>query len=155
MCEEALRHVVDARNRNRWQDLLDEARRVKQALEGILRNLDLDPDVEGAPRTAVWCFGQSLIDAMGSAASPAQRDRVARECGQMVQARDRTNWELLGQMLSIGVDGQRGANSKVHENAPTTQRNTLQSNPWWGRAALARYAAPSRTHALAGAVQNG
>jgi hypothetical protein len=96
--ETAIRCAVSEDLKYQWSQYLEQTRTHVELVEGVLRNLEIDPEQPSPGRTIVRQLGLALVDAMESAkeaddATAAQL--VACECVVLAETKDHMHWELL------------------------------------------------------------
>lgn len=128
---EAALPLAGPREHARWLAARDEARRSEQALCSIMAELGLDPDCESTQRRSVRNVGNALLNSLQLAPDASRRAALARECVRIVQQRERSNWLLLGQLLSGGLGNGPAANeaSAAPRAESRSRRATLR--PGW------------------------
>jgi hypothetical protein len=84
--------------RKEWTEYLEQTRHHVQIMEGVCRDLEIDPKEESVGKDVVRHLGASLLKAMKLAkdgGDPVGAQLVACECVVLAETKDHANWELL------------------------------------------------------------
>lgn len=126
---EALAHAGPAARWLRWRAALEEAERQEAALRAILRDLALDAERDSPGRRAVRAVGEALRGSLRR--TPVTRRRAAaEECVRLLEQRERSHWELLGQLLAPGRR-ERTPRTRSSPHAPVASSAWLEHAAAW------------------------
>jgi rubrerythrin len=134
--ETALDAAVNEDLHEEWTEYLDQTRRHVQILEGICRELEIDPEQESPGRTIVRDLGGALIAAMQTAqgaGNPAAAQIVACECVVLAEVKDHADWELLTKCSEKLTGEQRDALEEACEEVEEQEDEHLYHTKGWAR----------------------
>jgi hypothetical protein len=120
-----------------WTRYLEETRRHKKVLIGLLKAFDLDPDRDTPGRQIVRHLGKSLVSAIemarNSDGAPKAAEIVAAECVVLAETKDHANWELVGK-LAKAIDDERGTQlSETRQEIEPEEDHHLYHTKGWTR----------------------
>jgi hypothetical protein len=139
--QQAAQLAADPALHRRCAMALDDARRNENALLSILAELGFDAAADSPCRRSVRQVGDALVAAM-RAAPVATRQKIVAECVQLADARERGNWELFGQLLSVNSTHRAQSSAAVDTPRANAPR---RSHDWLSHAVHARADRSSRS----------
>ncbi len=104
----ALRCAVLPELKAEWTEFLRQTERHVEVSRQLLRDLDLDPEIEEPARMPVRTIGLALVSAMEQGLASGDLDAAqltAAECVVDAETRDHENWSILGK-LADATQGQ-------------------------------------------------
>jgi hypothetical protein len=115
--ETAIRCAVSEDLKYQWSQYLEQTRTHVEIIEGVSRNLEIDPEEQSPGRRIVRSLGNALVVAMETAKAvggdPTAAQLVACECIVLAETKDHMNWELLTKC----AERLRGAQKQALEEA--------------------------------------
>lgn len=132
----ALSCVLNEDLKKEWEEYLEQTQHHVEVVQGILENLDLDPNTETPGREVVRHIGESLVKAMEmakSAGNPEAAELVAAECVVLAETKDHSNWELIGE-LAKSEKGEAGKILKeAYDEVEDEEDEHLYHTSGWAR----------------------
>jgi len=125
-----------ARNKDlatEWQKYLKETEHHVEVVQGVLKDLQLDPDQDTPGRAVVKHIGKSLCKAMHLAMGgddPAAAELVAAECVTLAETKDHLNWELLRKVAEKGVIKSRALADAVAKIEDQEDEHLYHTSGW-------------------------
>ncbi|HVQ39927.1 MAG TPA: hypothetical protein VMS31_20470 [Pyrinomonadaceae bacterium] len=132
----ALRCALNADLKKEWTKYLDQTKTHVQVVTEILKNMNLDPDVETPGRKIVRHIGDSLVKAMEMALRGpdlAAAQIVAAECVTLAETKDHLNWGLIGEIAKNSSGEAAGVLQGAHDRVEPEEDEHLYHTSGWTR----------------------
>jgi rubrerythrin len=134
--ETAVAAAVNDDLREEWSEYLLQTRRHVQILEGVCRELELDPEQPSPGRQIVRDLGAALVAAMRAAqdaGNPVAAQLVACECVVLAETKDHADWELLNKCAEKLSGAQKKALTEACEEVEDQEDEHLYHTKGWCR----------------------
>jgi rubrerythrin len=134
--ETAVAAAVNDDLREEWSEYLLQTRRHVQILEGVCRELELDPEQPSPGRQIVRDLGAALVAAMRAAqdaGNPVAAQLVACECVVLAETKDHADWELLNKCAEKLSGEQKRALTEACEEVEDQEDEHLYHTKGWCR----------------------
>jgi rubrerythrin len=128
--------AVNADLKKEWREYLEQTRRHVTVLEGVCRELGLDPQQETPGRSVVRHLGKALVEAMKlslSAGDAAAAQLVACECVVLAETKDHQDWELIGKCAGHLDGPQAEVLQKAYDQVEDQEDEHLYHTKGWCR----------------------
>jgi rubrerythrin len=132
----ALRCAINEDLKEEWNKYLEQTKAHVQIVSDILRELDLDPEVETPGRRIVRHIGDSLVKAMEMALrGPDLRAAqiVAAECVTLAETKDHLNWGLIGELAKNSSGDEASLFKRAHDQVEPEEDEHLYHTSGWTR----------------------
>ncbi|HWN09881.1 MAG TPA: hypothetical protein VNO50_11570 [Pyrinomonadaceae bacterium] len=131
----ALRCALNKDLKEEWTKYLEQTKEHVQVVSDLLKEMDLDPEVETPGRKIVRHIGDSLVQAMEMALRGpdlAAAQIVAAECVTLAETKDHLNWSLIGE-LAKNSGGEAAALKQAHDQVEPEEDEHLYHTSGWTR----------------------
>src|SRR5690606_16303333 len=132
----AISCAVNKDLKKEWEEYLEQTTKHVEILEGVFDELGLDKTTETPGRQVVRHIGESLVQAMGMAKTPADAknaELVAAECVMLAESKDHANWELIEELSKKETGETAKVLKKAHEEVMEEEKEHLFHTTGWGR----------------------
>lgn len=119
-----------------WSEYLEETKKHRKVMLGVMDELRLDPEAKTPGREVVAHLGKSLVDAMKlakKAGDPAAAELVAAECVVLAETKDHQNWELIGLVAAKSTGDMARVLRKAYEAVEDDEDHHLYHTKGWSR----------------------
>jgi len=126
----------DAELKKEWTKYLEQTRRHVKIVEGVLKDLDLDPEEETTGRKIVRSTGEGLvknIEIAREGGDPDAAEIVAAESVVLAETKDHQNWSLIGEAVGHLSDKEKVVLSQAHGRVEHEEDEHLYHTQGWAR----------------------
>lgn len=132
----ALRCAQNKDLKEEWTKYLEQTKNHVQVLTELLKEMNLDPEVETPGRKIVRHIGDSLVQAMEMALRGpdlAAAQIVAAECVTLAETKDHLNWELIGKLAKDSAGDHAARLQQAHDQVEPEEDEHLYHTSGWTR----------------------
>jgi rubrerythrin len=119
-----------------WEKYGRQTKQHVRIVQGLLKELGLDPEKETAGRRIVRAKGQSLVAAMRMAQKegpPEAAQIVAAECVVDAETKDHQNWHLIGEIAKKAPASAKKALQEAYDEVEDEEDEHLYHTKGWAR----------------------
>lgn len=132
----ALRCALNEDLKEEWTKYLEQTKTHVQVVSDLLKERDLDPEVETPGRKIVRHIGDSLVQAMEMALRGpdlAAAQIVAAECVTLAETKDHLNWSLIGEIAKNSAGDEAAALKQGYDQVEPEEDEHLYHTSGWTR----------------------
>jgi len=132
----ALRCAINEDLKEEWTKYLEQTKSHVQVVASLLKEMNLDPEVETPGRKIVRHIGDSLVQAMEMALRGpdlAAAQIVAAECVTLAETKDHLNWGLIGEVAKNSGEAEAAALQQAHDQVEPEEDEHLYHTSGWTR----------------------
>jgi rubrerythrin len=133
--ETALQCAVNPDLKKEWTGYLEQTRKHVDVMRALCTQLGIDPEESTPGRQVVAMLGDSLVQAMQTAAQagdPAAAEIVACECVVLAETKDHADWELIGR-CAREQGGEQSALKAAYDEVEDEEDEHLYHTKGWCR----------------------
>ncbi len=132
----ALRCALNEDLKEEWTKYLEQTKTHVQVVSDLLKERNLDPEVETPGRKIVRHIGDSLVQAMEMALRGpdlAAAQIVAAECVTLAETKDHLNWSLIGELAKNSAGEESAALKQAYDQVEPEEDEHLYHTSGWTR----------------------
>ncbi len=130
----ALRCALNEDLKEEWNEYLEQTKEHVQIVSDVLKEMNLDTEVETPGRKIVRHIGDSLVQAMEMALRGpdlAAAQIVAAECVTLAETKDHLNWSLIGEIMKNSSGDSAAIFKQAYDQVePEEDEHLYHTNGW-------------------------